>query len=129
MSVANGEGAAYDATAEVTESDDLRRKLAAIESKMSPEERTRLAERDDLLRALHEQERLTEGSPAHAAHVAQLQRLWRDAHHAVHAAVAAHRRAQETEDGALTAHRLATEQLRVITAELEAAGVSTDGLE
>lgn len=100
MSTADGGGSAYDATARTAESEDLRRKLAEIEAQISPEERQRQADRDELVRQLHEQERQVEGSAAHAAHVAQLERLYREALAAVRSAETAEERAQQHLDGA-----------------------------
>ena len=108
MSTADGSGNAYDATAQITESDDLRRKLAEIEEQISSEERQRQADRDELMRQLHEQERQVEGSTAHAAHVAQLERLYREALAAVRGAETAKERAQQHLDGAVQAHDEAT---------------------
>lgn len=108
MSTADGSGNAYDATAQITESDDLRRKLAEIEERVSSEERQRQADRDELTRQLHEQERQVEGSTAHAAHVAQLKRLYREALVAVSSAETAKERAQEHLDGAHDAYHAAT---------------------
>jgi hypothetical protein len=112
MSMAGGAGAAHDATVEVT-----------------PEIQAYLDATQDLAHARYERERQVEGTAAHGAHVAMLTRLWCDAHRAVQSAVTAYQRAEAAQDGALHAHREANEHLRAITEELEAAGVSTDGLE
>lgn len=92
MSTAGASGAANDATGvsvEPAEHDALRAELDALTSEMTDAERAREARRVEISHALYQRDSRIEGTPAHAAHVAQLQRLYGEAGAALSGAQAA----------------------------------------
>lgn len=128
MTDASASGAAYDVTGMVVETDKhaaLRAELAELTERLTDAERAREARRVEIGHQLYERDAQTPGTPARAAHVAQLRRLHDEAATALDGAQRALDKAREHVAGKEDA--LGDAQEAYAKAEAALAEVDTDG--